>query len=170
MIAFYIVVRSKTYENTQCGKSKHLLEEFLQESMLVHSTNHLSVKKLISRNFCWKIHNFYTVTTVASYRRVLRWCPFLLAFFLRKRPTTFEFRLSVVRRIVVPWCLKVRDSSSVGRRFLYKVFVQKIKAKPKSGLVRKKQKLQTNYEKGFFVVRAQCGNLLSQFFTKIPWN
>ena len=151
MIAFYIVVRSKTYENTQCGKSKHLLEEFLQESMLVHSTNHLSVKKLISRKFCWKIHNFYTVTTVASYRRGIAMTSFFCwPSFLRKRPTTFKFRLSVVRRIVVPWCLKVRDSSSVGRRFLYKIFVQKIKAKPKSGLMRKKQKLQTNYEKGFF--------------------
>ena len=100
-----------------------------------------------------KFHNFHTVTTVASYRRGIAMMSFFVGLLLRKRPTTFEFRLSVVRRIVVPWCLKVRDSSSVGRRFLYKIFVQKIKAKPKSGLMRKKQKLQTNYEKGFFVAR-----------------
>ena len=98
MIAFYIVVRSKTYENTQCGKSKHLLEEFLQESMLVHSTNHLSVKKLISRKFCWKIHNFYTVTTVASYRRGIAMTSFfvgLLFYEKGRRLSSFACRLSV---------------------------------------------------------------------------
>ena len=100
MIAFYIVVRSKTYENTQCGKSKHLLEEFLQESMLVHSTNHLSVIKLISRNFCWKIHNFYTVTTGPSHLivGVLRWRPFfvgLLFYEKGRRLSSFACRLSV---------------------------------------------------------------------------
>ena len=159
MIAFYIVVRSKTYENTQCEKSKNSLEKYFQESMLVHCTNHLSVKKIdfaefLLKNGKSKISYFLHCDD----RRILSsgYCDdvlFCWPSFLRKRPTTFKFRLSVVRRIVVPWCLKVRDSSSVGRRFLYKIFVQKIKAKPKSGLMRKKQKLQTNYEKGFFVAR-----------------
>ena len=136
-------------------KQKFTLRIFPRINVSTLNKSFISEKNWFHGIFVEKVrvifHNFYTVTTVASYRRGIAMTSFFCwPSFLRKRPTTFKFRLSVVRRIVVPWCLKVRDSSSVGRRFLYKIFVQKIKAKPKSGLMRKKQKLQTNYEKGFF--------------------
>ena len=100
MIAFYIVVRSKTYENTQCGKSKHLLEEFLQESILVHSKLQIIYQ--------WKnwFHGIfvekYMISTLWRPSHlivgVLRWRPFfvgLLFYEKGRRLSSFACRLSV---------------------------------------------------------------------------